>query len=96
MWPAGWSETRTAVDVDRLAVRARRGFGRPGPAAPQDAEPRRGGQVGAAAPGDVIAVGVGDDRAVDRRPGIDVEVTRLAVEAAIGHAEEGHRPTSRA
>ena len=42
----------------------------------------RGGQIAGAAPGHVIAVRVRDDRAVDRCPGVDVEITGLAVEPA--------------
>ncbi len=33
------------------------------------------------APARVVAVGVGDDGAIDRTPGIDVEITGWAVEA---------------
>ncbi len=35
-------------------------------------------------------MGVGDDGAIHRLPGIDVEVAGLAVEAAIGEPEQGH------
>ena len=39
------------------------------------------GQIVAHAPACVVAVGVGDDGAIDRAPGIDVEITGWAVEA---------------
>jgi hypothetical protein len=38
----------------------------------------------------VITMRVSDDSAVNRPPGIDVEVTRLAVEAAVGQGKKGH------
>jgi len=41
------------------------------------------------APG-MVAVGVGDDGAIDRTPGVDVEIADGAVEATLGHFEEMH------
>jgi hypothetical protein len=35
-------------------------------------------------------MGVGDDRAVHRLPGVHIEIAGLAVEAAIGESEQRH------
>ncbi len=48
-----------------------------------------GGEIGAVAGAGVVGMAVGDQRAVDRAPGVDEEVTRFAVEAAIGAGEDG-------
>ena len=45
--------------------------------------------VGGSAPG-MVAVGVCDNSAIDRTPGVDVEIADGAVEATLGHFEEGH------
>ena len=90
MWPAGWSETRTPLKsivcavVDRLD-------GRVGaePRA-EDALALERAQVATRAPARVVAVRVRDDRAVDRLPRIDVEVSGLAVESVRVNAEQRH------
>jgi hypothetical protein len=38
----------------------------------------------------MVTVGVGDDGAVHRLPGIDVKAAHLAVEAAISERKKGH------
>ncbi len=60
--------------------------------APKHAEPFVGCQVGAASPGDVVAVGVGDHGPVHGPPGIHEEIAGLAVQAALGEAQQRHRP----
>ncbi len=78
------------VDIKRLAV-LDAADSRVGPEPPPEhAHPRRGGQIGGAAPGGVIAVGVGDDRTVDRAPRVYVESARFAEQPAIGGAEQCH------
>ena len=59
-------------------------------AAPQHAHALGGGEIGAAAPRHVVAVGVGHHGPVHRAPRIHVEVAGLAVEAALGESEERH------
>jgi hypothetical protein len=46
--------------------------------------------VPAAAAG-VVGVGVGEDRPVGGLPGVDVEIARRAVQAAVGELEEAGR-----
>ena len=79
-----------AIDIDGIAVGQASDAGARFQTVGKNPESRRGGEVGPAAPGDVVAVGVGDDGAIHRGPGIDVEVARLAVEPAIGQPEQGH------
>jgi hypothetical protein len=37
----------------------------------------------------MIGMSVGDDRPVDRSPGINEEIPRLTVQTAIGHLQQG-------
>jgi hypothetical protein len=56
----------------------------------QHTHSRRRREIRLGAPRGVIAVAMSDDGPIHRLPGVDEEVAGLAVEAAIGEAEEGH------
>ena len=84
----GMERDADAVDVERLGVAEPAHLASGSRRSRQDPETFSGSEVGSTAPGDVVAVRVGDDRAVGRRPGVDVEVAGLAIDPAIGQPEE--------
>jgi hypothetical protein len=70
-----------AVQIDRLPIS--QGLQRDvvAQACAQHAGAERGGEVGAVTSARMVGVRVRDDRACDRCPGVDVKVTRRAVQA---------------
>ncbi len=81
MWPAGWKRDADAAYRERLAIPQRFDEAVRSEAALQEARGRPGAEVRAAATPRVIAVGVGDQRAIDRTPRIDVETAGRTEEA---------------
>jgi len=77
-----------AVDIEHAFVGKTADAGIGGQTVAQHPETFGGGEIRATAPGDVIAVRVGDDGTVHCSPGVDVEVADLAVKPAIGEAEK--------
>ena len=59
-------------------------------ALPEDLRGRRMADIDLGAEAGMIGVGVGDDRAGNAAPRIDMKVARGAIEAAIGRRDEVH------
>ena len=88
----GMERNAHPIDVDRFPVGQGADSGARLETLAKHACARRGGEVRMAAPGHVVAVGVGHHRPIDGRPGVDVKVSSLAVEPAVGATKQGHRP----
>ena len=56
----------------------------------EQADAIAGDEVTSGTAAGMVAVGMGNDGAINRTPGVDVEIADGAVEATLGHFEEVH------